>query len=111
MSSAQGIGDGFGFFFQYVQTYPKPKWYGRGDVRFKDARYNHEGPHRHRRRRGIGRSSEGSTQGAVLTCPPDGMLRRMRHWSKCRQSRRTTGKLGCIGPAYFYAIKEHHGRL
>ena len=34
-----------------------------------------------------------------------GMLRRVLHWSVCGQSRRTTGRLGCIGPAYCYAIE------
>ena len=39
------------------------------------------------------------------TCPPEGVLHSMRHRSICRQSRRITGQLGCIGPTKCYGEK------
>jgi hypothetical protein len=58
-------------------------------------------------RRGIGRSSEDPTRGAVRLARPMGyraVCGMGAYASICEQSRRTTGKLGCIGPAYCYAI-------
>jgi hypothetical protein len=59
-----------------------------------------------RRRRSALSSSRSRTARRWRTSSRSGtsMLRRVRQWSLCGQSRRATGRLGCIGPAFCYAI-------
>ena len=42
--------------------------------------------------------------GAAPTCPPEGVLRRTRHWSICGQSKCTKGRLGLTGSTNCYTI-------